>query len=195
VMFDKSEALNGELLKFVRAAEGRRAGAEAAEISRLAAAGLAGASLELLRAPAEGGAAGATVLEKALEDCRAAAAAMCVEGFGFYLIYFRAASRPRCPFSPAASLLPPLLTLCACRASLHENRNAVVDARAEAIQQQEALAVASREKLRKELQAQAACVAARRLPLAAPDSLYTNTHCFLHAKLSRPFAARRMKNT
>ena len=29
VMFDKSEALNGELLKFVRAAEGRRAGAEA----------------------------------------------------------------------------------------------------------------------------------------------------------------------
>ena len=82
-LFNKSDELNAELQRLVRAIQGRRAPAEAAEIVRLAAAGVDAASLQLLGAPAPGSSSAAsgaqpTVLEKALADCRAASAAMCV---------------------------------------------------------------------------------------------------------------------
>ena len=100
-LFNKSDELNAELQRLVRGIQSRRAPAEAAEIVRLAAAGVDAASLQLLSAPAPGSAASAagapppTVLEKALADCRAASAAMCVRRL-------RArAWRPRClPLPP-----------------------------------------------------------------------------------------------
>lgn len=83
-LFNKSDELNAELQRLVRAVQSRRAPAEAAEIVRLAAAGVDAASLQLLGAPAPGSSAASgaqqpTVLEKALADCRAASAAMCVD--------------------------------------------------------------------------------------------------------------------
>jgi hypothetical protein len=118
-LFNKSDELNAELQRLVRAIQGRRAPAEAAEIVRLAAAGVDAASLQLLGAPAPGSSSAAsgaqpTVLEKALADCRAASAAMCVGA--------RAARMGLLPAPAAAPLSPSALALthgpppCAARA-------------------------------------------------------------------------------
>ena len=83
-LFNKSEALNTELTRLVRAVQGRKALGEAAEIVRLASAGIDASCLQQLSAgsgaasPASEGspAAGPSVLEAALADCRTATAAM-----------------------------------------------------------------------------------------------------------------------
>ena len=82
LLFNKSETLNAELTRLVRAIQSRRAPAEVAEIVRIAAAGIDASSLQHLAA-ASGSASGSTApaptpLEQALADCRAASAAMCV---------------------------------------------------------------------------------------------------------------------
>ena len=80
LLFNKSETLNAELTRLVRAIQSRRAPAEVAEIVRIAAAGIDASSLQHLAAASGSGstAPAPTPLEQALADCRAASAAMCV---------------------------------------------------------------------------------------------------------------------
>ncbi len=127
-LFNKSDELNGELLRLVRAIQARRAPAEAAEIVRLAAAGIDASSLQLLAAPpsAAGGSAAPasaplTALEQALADCRAASAAMCVPAAARALSFFSRVPRPTRARAPADR--PPshthTCTLCAPRQPIH----------------------------------------------------------------------------
>ena len=89
-LFNKSDSVNAELVRLVRAMQSRRAGAEAGELLRIASGGIDKGSLDVLRG--SGGAASSgeaskeslsaaaqpSALEKALAHCREASAAMCV---------------------------------------------------------------------------------------------------------------------
>lgn len=118
LLFDKSDALNDELQRLVKAAQRNSTQKDQEELTKVVVAGLDTSSVSMLNAGA-GGEGGLTVLQRALADCEAAAASI---------------------------------------KKLHENRDAVVDARAEAIKVQEQLARDKAEKLADEISQSTKCV-------------------------------------
>jgi hypothetical protein len=108
LVFDTSDTIFEETQRLARSLQSRRAAAEAAEVRRVAAAGLDGGAAS---------AANAGALAGALADCRAAAAAI---------------------------------------SSLHKDRDAVVEARREALEKSAAASADARKKLTEELAANAA---------------------------------------
>ena len=164
-LFNKSDSVNAELVRLVRAMQSRRAGAEAGELLRIASGGIDKGSLDVLRG--SGGAASSgeaskeslsaaqpSALEKALAHCREASAAMCVLSCAVLRnkIQGVVGGQTLTPPSPISPPPPPFPSPHSPRSdSLYENRDQVVDARAEAISRQETEATASRERLLAEL--------------------------------------------
>ena len=111
LLFDTSDTIFEETSRLARALQSKRAGAEAAEVRRIVAAGVDGS------AAAAAAAGGRDVLAGALADCRAAAESL---------------------------------------AALHKDRDAVVEARREALEKAATASAEVRRKLTEELNASAA---------------------------------------